>query len=143
MQNLIEIGVLATIGLVAILVIGLVFSRLYKRSTKETAFVRTGLGGQKVVMDGGAVVFPVFHEIILVNMNTLKLEVMRAGKDTLFTKDRMRVDVVVAFFVRVMPTVEGIANAAQTLGQRTLDPERCRSWSRTSSSMRCARPRSR
>ncbi len=33
----------------------------------------------------------------------------------------MRVDVVVAFFVRVLPTVEGIANAAQTLGQRTID----------------------
>jgi uncharacterized membrane protein YqiK len=74
------------------------------------------------VMDGGAIVFPVFHETILVNMNTLKLEVVRSGKDSLFTKDRMRVDVVVAFFVRVVPTVEGIANAAQTLGQRTLDP---------------------
>lgn len=85
--------------------------------------MRTGLGGQKIVMDGGALVFPVFHEIILVNMNTLKLEVTRFGKDSLFTKDRMRVDVVVAFFVRVVPTKEGIANAAQTLGQRTMDPE--------------------
>ena len=35
----------------------------------------------------------------------------------------MRVDVVVAFFVRVKPSVEGIATAAQTLGQRTLSPE--------------------
>jgi uncharacterized membrane protein YqiK len=82
-----------------------------------------GLGGQKVIMDGGALVFPVLHETILVNMNTLKLEVTRFGKDSLFTKDRMRVDVVVAFFVRVVPTKEGIANAAQTLGQRTMDPE--------------------
>ncbi|HCJ8617819.1 TPA: flotillin, partial [Escherichia coli] len=32
-------------------------------------------------------------------------------------------DVVVAFFVRVKPSVEGIATAAQTLGQRTLSPE--------------------
>ncbi|EEC7722869.1 flotillin family protein, partial [Shigella dysenteriae] len=42
---------------------------------------------------------------------------------SLITKDRMRVDVVVAFFVRVKPSVEGIATAAQTLGQRTLSPE--------------------
>jgi uncharacterized membrane protein YqiK len=118
MDNLILAGII----FVALLTIGIIFSRLYRRSSKERAFVRTGLGGQKVVMDGGALVFPVFHEIILVNMNTLKLEVMRSGKDSLFTKDRMRVDVVVAFFVRVVPTVEGIANAAQTLGQRTLDP---------------------
>jgi uncharacterized membrane protein YqiK len=115
--------ILAGIGFVALLVIGTIFSRLYRRSSKERSFVRTGLGGQKIVMDGGAIVLPVFHEIILVNMNTLKLEVMRFGKDSLFTKDRMRVDVVVAFFVRVVPTKEGIANAAQTLGQRTMDPE--------------------
>jgi uncharacterized membrane protein YqiK len=114
--------VLATIIGIAVLAIGLIFSRLYRRASKERAFVRTGLGGQKVVMDGGAIKLPVFHEIILVNMNTLKLEVVRHSKDSLFTKDRMRVDVVVTFFVRVIPTVEGIANAAQTLGQRTLDP---------------------
>lgn len=119
---LIQNTVLGFIVLIALLAIGLIFSRLYRRSSKERSFVRTGLGGQKVVMDGGAIVFPVFHETILVNMNTLKLEVTRSGKDSLFTKDRMRVDVVVAFFVRVVPTVEGIANAAQTLGQRTLDP---------------------
>ncbi len=118
-----EYLILAGIGFGAVLVLGLILSRLYRRSSKERAFVRTGLGGQKVVMDGGALVFPVFHETILVNMNTLKLEVTRYGKDSLFTKDRMRVDVVVAFFVRVVPTKEGIANAAQTLGQRTIDPE--------------------
>ena len=115
--------VFAGIIFLGVLVLGIIFSRLYRRSSKERSFVRTGLGGQKVVMDGGALVFPVFHETILVNMNTLKLEVMRFGKDSLFTKDRMRVDVVVAFFVRVVPTKEGIANAAQTLGQRTIDPE--------------------
>lgn len=114
--------ILAGIAFVALFALGLIFARLYRRSSKERAFVRTGLGGQKIVMDGGALVFPIFHETILVNMNTLKLEVVRSGKDSLFTKDRMRVDVVVAFFVRVLPTVEGIANAAQTLGQRTLDP---------------------
>ena len=139
MDNLILVG----IAFLALLVIGLIFSRLYRRASKERSFVRTGLGGQKVVMDGGAIVLPVFHEIILVNMNTLKLEVMRSGKDCLFTKDRMRVDVVVAFFVRVIPTKEGIANAAQTLGQRTLDPSARRSWSKTSSSTRCAQPPSR
>src|SRR5262245_5102642 len=123
MTNLLEVAILAGIALVALFAIGLIFSRLYQRASKERSFVRTGLGGQKVVMDGGALKLPVFHELIWVNMNTLKLEVHRAAKDSLFTKDRMRVDVIAAFFVRVIPTIEGIANAAQTLGQRTLDPE--------------------
>lgn len=123
MTNFFQTAVLAGIVLVAVFAIGFIFSRLYQRASKERSFVRTGLGGQKVVMDGGAIKLPVFHGVIWVNMNTLKLEVHRAGKDSLFTKDRMRADVIAAFFVRVIPTIEGIANAAQTLGQRTLDPE--------------------
>ena len=122
-MNLIEMGVLAGIALVGLFVVGLVFSRLYRRSSKELSFVRTGLGGQKVVMDGGAIVLPVFHECVGINMNTLKLEVSRAGADSLITLDRLRVDAVAAFFVRVIPSVEGVANAAQTLGQRTMHPD--------------------
>ncbi|WP_082683158.1 flotillin family protein [Entomohabitans teleogrylli] len=113
----------AVIVVVGLFIIGIIFARLYQRASAEQAFVRTGLGGQKVVMSGGAIVLPIFHEVIPINMNTLKLEVSRAATDSLITKDRMRVDVVVAFFVRVKPTEEGIATAAQTLGQRTLSPE--------------------
>ncbi|MBL8451391.1 MAG: hypothetical protein JNK97_01485, partial [Zoogloea sp.] len=87
MTNLIEMLGLAGIVLIALLAVGIVFARLYKRSTKETAFVRTGLGGQKVIMDGGAIVLPVFHERVLVNMNTLKLEVLRRERESLITKD--------------------------------------------------------
>jgi uncharacterized membrane protein YqiK len=123
MGQMIEILVLAGMALVALLVIGIVFARLYKRSTKETAFVRTGLGGQKVIMDGGAIVLPVFHERVLVNMNTLKLEVLRRERESLITKDRMRVDVTAAFFVRVKQTEESVSIAAQTLGARTMSPD--------------------
>ncbi len=121
-MNLVTIVVLAVSILVGLLLVGLVLSRLYQRASKELAFVRTGLGGQKVVMDGGAIVLPVFHEIVHINMNTLKLEASRAGADSLITLDRLRVDAVAAFFVRVIPSSEGVANAAQTLGQRTMAP---------------------
>lgn len=123
MNHLVETGILAAIALFGLLTVGLVFARLYRRSSKELAFVRTGLGGQKVVMDGGAIVLPVFHECVNINMNTLKLEVSRAGADSLITLDRLRVDAVAAFFVRVIPSIEGVANAAQTLGQRTMHPD--------------------
>jgi uncharacterized membrane protein YqiK len=123
MEQLIEIAILGGLCLLGLVIIGLVFSRLYKRATKETAFVRTGLGGQKVIMDGGAIVLPVFHEIILVNMNTLKLEVRKQQAESLITKDRMRVDVITGFFVRVKQAAESVSTAAQTLGQRTQDPD--------------------
>jgi uncharacterized membrane protein YqiK len=99
------------------------FHWLYLRSSKERAFVRTGMGGQKVVLNGGAFVLPIVHDVIPVNMNTLRLEVSRGREKALITKDRMRVDVTSEFYVRVQATSEAIANAGQTLGQRTMQPE--------------------
>ncbi len=49
---LINIAVPAALVFFPLLLIGIIFARLYHRATKETAFVRTGLGGQKVIMDG-------------------------------------------------------------------------------------------
>jgi uncharacterized membrane protein YqiK len=97
---------------------------LYLRSSKERAFVRTGLGGEKVVVDGGAFVLPILHDVIPVNMNTLRLEVVRGRDKSLITKDRMRVDVIAEFYVRVAADATSVAAAAQTLGLRTLEPER-------------------
>jgi uncharacterized membrane protein YqiK len=96
---------------------------LYLRSSKERAFVRTGMGGQKVVLDGGAFVLPIVHDVIPVNMNTLRLEVIRGRDKALITKDRMRVDVIAEFYVRVAATPVAVAAAAQTLGLRTMEPE--------------------
>ncbi|WP_240233103.1 flotillin family protein [Devosia lacusdianchii] len=121
-QSLNDILIILAVILVALFAIGMVFARLYRRSSKEVSFVRTGFGGQKVIMNGGALVFPVLHEQIPVNMNTLRLEVRRAADQALITKDRMRVDVQAEFYVRVQPVIESIANAAQTLGRRTMEP---------------------
>ena len=117
--------VIVTIVILAIVIAIIVYlmNWLYRRSSKEVAFVRTGLGGQKVVMNGGAFVLPIIHEVIPVNMNTLRLEVQRGRERALITKNRMRVDVVAEFYLRVQSTPDAIANAAQTLGQRTMHPE--------------------
>ena len=96
---------------------------LYLRSSKERSFVRTGLGGQKVVLDGGAFVLPIVHDVIPVNMNTLRLEVTRGRDKALITRDRMRVDLMAEFYVRVAARPEAVAAAAQTLGLRTMEPE--------------------
>lgn len=123
-ENLINIAVYAGIAIAGMLTIGMILARLYTRASKEISFVRTGFGGQKVIMNGGALVFPVLHEVIPVNMNTLRLAVQRANEQALITRDRMRVDVIAEFYVRAQPTAEAIANAAQTLGARTMQPEK-------------------
>src|SRR5688572_15140840 len=115
------LGLIAVAIVVAIMV--WLLHWLYLRSSKERAFVRTGLGGQKVVLDGGAFVLPIVHDVIPVNMNTLKLEVSRGRDKALITHDRMRVDVIAEFYVRVQASPDAVAAAAQTLGQRTLQPQ--------------------
>src|SRR4029453_7799732 len=99
--NLTTVLIFAGAIFIGLLAIGLIFSRLYTRSSKEVSFVRTGFGGQRVIMNGGALVFPVLHEIVPVNMNTLRLEVNRSDEQALITRDRMRVDAQVEFYVRV------------------------------------------
>lgn len=120
--DLYNILIIAGIIFVALVTFGLIIARLYRRSSKEISFVRTGWGGEKVILGGGAIVLPVLHEIIPVNMNTLRLEVRRTDDQALITRDRMRVDVMAEFYVRVKPTADSIATAAQTLGQKTMSP---------------------
>ena len=120
LNNVMLISGIIVIALIALMV---TFAKLYTRASKEVSFVRTGAGGQKVVMNGGAFVWPVLHEIIPVNMNTLRLDVRRANEQALITRDRMRVDVQAEFYVRAQPTQEAIANAAQTLGKKTMQPD--------------------
>jgi len=107
--------------LVAIFGIGIFLSRLYKRAPKSRAFVRTGLGGNKVVKDGGALVLPIFHEIMFVNLETLRLDITREKEQAVITADKMRADISVEFYLNVEQNVAAISQAAQTLGNRTMD----------------------
>lgn len=120
--------ILTPVGIVvlAIVVIMLVLMRMWQRATREVSLVRTGSGGRKVIMDGGCIALPVFHEISQVNMKTLRLEIRRTEEAAMITKDRMRVDVGVEFYVRVNATEEGVSKAAQTLGDKTFNVEALR-----------------
>ncbi len=121
-----DILIVAGIIVVLFLFIGLIMARLYRRATREVSLVKTGSGGKKVIMDGGTISIPFLHEISQVNMKTLRLEVHRKDDGSLITKDRMRVDVGVEFYVSVNATEDGISRAAQTLGDRTFNVEQLR-----------------
>ena len=113
--------ILGVVGVLGLGIIALILTKLYKRATKEVVFIRTGFGGEKVIMDGGALVFPILHETQDINMTTLKLIVSRKNAEALITKDRLRVDINAEFYLRVQSTKEAISMAAQTLGAKTLN----------------------
>lgn len=106
--------------LVLVLLGGLLFSAFYKRAQKDTSYVRTGFGGEKVIMGGGAFVLPILHEALPINMQTMKIEIAREQELALVTKDPLRVDVTAEFFLRVAPDGNAISTAARALGRRTM-----------------------
>ena len=58
--DIIAIIILATI---VIAIVVYLLHWLYRHSSKDLSFVRTGFGGEKVVMGGGALVLPIVHDI--------------------------------------------------------------------------------
>ncbi len=110
------------VAIIFIAVIVYLLDWLYRRSTKETAFVRTGLGGEAVIINGGAFVFPIVHEVTPVNLNVVRIPVTRVREEAVIAKDRIRVDIEAEFFVRVLQEPKAVAAAASTLGRKTLEP---------------------
>jgi flotillin len=101
----------------------MVITRLYVKTKASEAFVRTGMGGMRVIKDGGSIVIPVIHQIVKISLQTLRLDVGREGPDALITKDKLRADIKAEFFVRVMPDEDSIKNAARSFGEH-MDDER-------------------
>jgi len=103
------------------------FMRAYVKTPANRAFVRTGgIGARpntppKVVMNGGAWVFRTIHEITWVDLGTMAIEIERTENNALLTKDPQYADIKAIFYIKVNPTVEGIIDAARTIGSKQVD----------------------
>ena len=111
------------IAVVVVAIAVMFLNRFYRKSTREIALVRTGFGGQRILISGGCLALPFLHKVEEINMRTLRIEVRRAAEKSAITEDRLRVDVELEFYVRVMPSAEGIATAAQALGAKSFTPD--------------------
>lgn len=107
--------ILAAAGVVSVLVL----TKLYVKTPANMAFIRTGFGGKRVVIDGGALVLPVVQHIQWLSLETFKLEVYKANKEAFITKDRMRVDLGAEFYVKIPPEPLAIERAARSLGDKS------------------------
>ncbi|MDI9335938.1 MAG: flotillin domain-containing protein [Gammaproteobacteria bacterium] len=107
--------------LVALVVFIIILQNYYFKSTKERALVRTGAGGQKVVLDGGIFALPFLHRIEEINMRTQRMHIH--CQHNLITQDKLRMEMEVEFHVRVAPNAEGVATAAQSFGMDVLQSE--------------------
>ncbi|MGI5816562.1 MAG: SPFH domain-containing protein [Armatimonadota bacterium] len=115
--------ILTGVGTVVLLVSGMliIIARLYQKTSANEAFVRTGMGGRAVVLDGGAIVIPVVHKTVPVVLETMKLEVERGGEDALITRDNLRCDIRAEFYIKVQGVKDDILNASRSLGDRSVN----------------------
>ena len=77
-------------GFALVCIVGLgIYMKVYTRTESNVAFVRTGMGGLKVVLDGGALVFPVIHEITPISLATMELDIPIALAPTPIDKNSL------------------------------------------------------
>ena len=119
-------------ALLAVMILLVLFRsiiRAYIKTPANRAFVRTGgFSGKannppKVVMNGGAWVFKSIHEITWVDLGTMAIEIERTEQNALLTIDPQYADIKAIFYIKVNPTMEGIVDAARTIGGKQVDAE--------------------
>jgi uncharacterized membrane protein YqiK len=108
-------------GVLVMISIMTMISRCYRRCGADEALVRTGSGGNKVIIGGGVLVFPVIHQLLRVSLRSVKLLVDRSGKNALVTGDKIKANVTTELYIKVQPLQDDVLAAARSFGDRNLD----------------------
>jgi len=117
----IVIGISVLAGVMMLLTIFTVLSRFYRRCGADEALVRTGSGGNKVVIGGGVLVYPILHQLLRVSLRSVKLSVERSAKNALVTADKIKANVTTELYIKVEPIAEDVLAAARSFGDRNVD----------------------
>ncbi len=116
------VAALAVFGIVFVLAIVLLtLARFYRRCGADEALVRTGGRGNRVVIGGGIVQYPILHQLMRVSLRSIKLSVERSGKNALVTRDKIKANVTTELYIKVEPIEEDVLAAARSFGERNLD----------------------
>ena len=71
--------------LAVLLLAGFLLNRFFVKASPETALVRTGWGGQLVVVNGGCLALPILYLVEQVGLRTNRLEIELTGRSALIT----------------------------------------------------------
>ncbi len=117
-----QVAALGVFVIVFLLVVfGITIAKFYRRCGADEALVRTGSGGNKVVIGGGVNVMPILHQLMRVSLRSVKLSVERSGRNALVTKDKIKANVTTELYIKVEPIAEDVLAAARSFGERNLD----------------------
>lgn len=109
-------------GIVTIIVLlGLslwAYKLVYVITPNNEAFVRTGgvfTKQQMVILNGGCIVLPGFHELTRVPLREISIDVERTEKLAVRTQDYLRANMRVTFYVCISPNAEDVKTSAARL----------------------------
>ncbi|BAQ60546.1 inner membrane protein YqiK [Geminocystis sp. NIES-3708] len=111
------IGGLVLLGLLAIWG----YTRVYVVTPNNEAFVRNGglfTKEKKVILNGGCIVIPGIHELTRVPLREIFIDVVRQGNLAVRTKDYLRANMRVTFYVCISADKDAVLTAAQRLSKQ-------------------------
>ncbi|MGF1488161.1 MAG: flotillin family protein [Prochloraceae cyanobacterium] len=113
-------GIVFTL-IILLIVAVFAYTRVYVITPNNEAFVRTGgviKKDKNVILNGGCVVLPGFHEITRVPLREISIDVERTGKLAVRTQDYLRANMRVTFYVCISPNKEDVLVAAARLSKQ-------------------------
>ncbi len=119
-------GIIFWAGLIGSLVFLLLLSiwgytRVYVITPNNEAFVRTGgvfTKDKTVILNGGCIVLPGFHELTRVPLREISIDVVRTGNLAVRTQDYLRANMRVTFYVCINPDKDNVLTAAARLSKQ-------------------------
>ncbi|MBF2020946.1 MAG: flotillin family protein [Hydrococcus sp. C42_A2020_068] len=110
------------VGLLVLLFISIwAYTRVYIITPNNEAFVRTGgviWKGKTVILNGGCIVLPRFHQITRVPLREISIDVERTGKLAVRTQDYLRANMRVTFYVCINPNKDDVLTSAARLSKQ-------------------------
>ena len=130
--SLAQLGSTTVFSNIIIILVGLLiisifaYTKVYVIAPNNEAFVRTGgvfTKRKQVILNGGCVVIPRFHELTRVPLREISIDVERTGKLAVRTKDYLRANMRVTFYVCINAKEEDVLIAAARLSKQGIISE--------------------
>lgn len=115
-------------GLIVLLLLSIwAYTRVYVITPNNEAFLRTGgvfVKKKTVILSGGCVVLPGFHELTRIPLREISIDVERTGNLAVRTQDYLRANMRVTFYVCINANEDDVITAAQRLSREgKISPE--------------------
>jgi hypothetical protein len=112
--------------------------RFYRRCGADEALVRTGSGGNKVVIGGGILVYPILHQLMRVSLRSREALGRAQRQERARHADKIKANVTTELYIKVEPLAEDVLAAARSSVSATSTSTRSASSSKASSPTRSA-----